>query len=133
MANEEVNFLMETITFLSRIDREPDDIDWVGSADGEYAIPWGQFEAIAAGVFYGADADYTPIANDLVIVFKDCTWCARATKWETMQEEWVLRRCPQRKDNAEAFDRICGYCMIAANWDLPETPARRGRSRKQEA
>lgn len=131
MANEEVNFLIETITFLSRIDREPDDIDWVGSADGEYAIPWGQFEAIAGGVFYDPDKGYTPVAADLVIVFKDCTWLVR---WETptTRDKWVLRRCPHKKSNAEAFDRICGYCMIAANWDMPDTPARRGRSRQME-
>lgn len=128
---EEVNFLMETVTFLSRLDREPDDIDWVGSADGEYAIPWGQFEAIAAGVFYDPDDDCTPVAGDLVIVFKDCTWLVRVDT-PTSRDEWVLRRCPQKKSNAQSFGRICGYCMNAANWDVPDTPARRGRSRKME-
>lgn len=131
MANEEVNFLMETIIFLTRIDRESDDIDWVGSADGEYAIPWGQFEAIAGGVFYDPDDECTPVANDLVIVFKDCTWLARV-ETRTSPDEWVLRRCPHRKDNAEAFDRICGYSMVAANWVIPDTRARRGRSRQEE-
>jgi hypothetical protein len=41
------NLLKETLQYIKNCGKATNDILWVGSADGNYAISWNEFEKIA--------------------------------------------------------------------------------------
>jgi hypothetical protein len=84
-----INLLEETIANINGSDHSVEDVDWIGSRDGEYAMSWAEFEKIADFEYndgYGA----AEIAVDLVVVFKDGSYMVRqeydgSESWEFME------------------------------------------------
>ena len=65
------NFLAETLDVMSKNDRLPIDVCWVGSHNGEYAIAWREFAMMADKIWYDAGFGAQEIASDLVVVGSD--------------------------------------------------------------
>lgn len=53
-------------------------IIWVGSADGRYAMPWGQFKAMFYDTEYRVQGGYCALASDLVVAMDDGSWYEQA-------------------------------------------------------
>ena len=77
---------------------EPQDVLWVGSDDGEYAITWEQFYELMDG--YPVNK---PIADNLVIVGEDW-WIERGCQ----PEQWVTHRQPIKRPDASVFSHLEG-------------------------
>lgn len=65
------NLLNETLTCMEGNDLAPEDVLYVGSLDGEYAIGWDDFEDIAEHTNYDSGFGSQEIAEDLCIRFRD--------------------------------------------------------------
>ncbi|MHB1732980.1 MAG: hypothetical protein ACYCU8_05940 [Ferrimicrobium acidiphilum] len=62
------NLLIETRKDIERFGYKPEDITFIGSADGEYACTWDEFEKLA-DVHYDEDFGRQEVASDLIIRF----------------------------------------------------------------
>jgi len=97
------NLLEETLHKMEYNNKQENDVDWVGSRDGKYAINWNQFKAIG-NIKYDSGFGGQEIAPDLVIVFKDGTWLERheydGSEW------WEYKETPQRQKEATPFTKI---------------------------
>jgi hypothetical protein len=71
------NLLKETLQYIKNCGKITNDILWVASADGNYAISWNEFEKIADSTEYGRSGITPEIAVDLVVVFNDEMWLSR--------------------------------------------------------
>jgi len=89
----ETNLLEETLTFLTEHDKTPEDVKWVGSRYGEYAITWQEFAALANTTIYDNGYGGQEIASDLVVVGDDW-WLAR--EGYDGSEAWVFCEQPRR-------------------------------------
>lgn len=87
-----MNLLTETVEDIARSGHTTQDVSWVGSANGEYAMPWVDFEPVAAGVNYDSGYGGSEIPGDLVVVFTDGSWLARGEY--DGSEWWDFHRCP---------------------------------------
>jgi hypothetical protein len=104
------NLLSETLKVLSNYDYTPDDVRWVGSTDGEYAISWAEFAAIA-DVEYDDGFGSSEIATDLVVVGTDW-WLSRGEYdgsewWEYNVRRGIYHR-PERMTDAKGFGIVMG-------------------------
>jgi hypothetical protein len=109
---ERRNLLEETLAALVAEDKSPQDVLWVGSEDGRYALSWEEFSRIA-------DVEYDPgygaqeIAADLVVV-GDGWWLER---WEyDGAEGWSFKECPVRQPDAEPFRVVRGDLWPRLAW-----------------
>jgi len=75
---KKVNLLEETLEILKEIGKTPEDIDWIGSEDGEYVSSWKEFTKLADKelgdlkvVINGAGAAGTAIAELLLCTGQD--------------------------------------------------------------
>jgi len=108
-----VNLLEETLKVLKRIGKKPEDVSWVGSKDGEYAIDWNEFKKIANKEYdsgFGAQV----VARDLVIVFRDNSWLERSEY--DGAESWKYISPPKRKPNAKKFKHIFAFEKDLYGW-----------------
>ena len=100
------NLLKETKNKLEDMGVSTDDVDWVGSSNGEFAISWAEFEAIA-NVNYDAGFGAPEIATDLVVVLKDGSFLERG---EYDGSEWWDDRSshysPTKETDAKPFNRV---------------------------
>ena len=71
-----MNLLSETLDKMKDLTLFPNDVSWVGSENGEYAMDWDEFAKIA-DVEYDAGYGAQEIATDLVVVFKDGCYLKR--------------------------------------------------------
>ena len=99
-----INLLSETKEAIRESKHTIDDILWIGSADGNLAISWDDFEKIA-DIDYDSGYGAQKIATDLVIVLKDKTWLERG---EYDGSEWWDYRgeAPIRKRNSKKFNKV---------------------------
>lgn len=100
------NLLKETLQYIKNCGKTTNDILWVGSADGNYAISWNEFEKIADSTEYGRSGITPEIAADLVVVFNDEMWLSRKIISEIPIEEWQLNSTPEKQPHAKPFSRI---------------------------
>lgn len=88
------------------------EVDWVGSADGEYAMSWDEFVEKFKGLNYDSGYGAQHIATDLVVVFTDGSWLERheydGSEW------WEIKRRPARFENAKSFKCVGGN---GYSWD----------------
>jgi len=70
------NLLKETVEYLTWVHKTTDDVRWVGSHDGKYAMSWDEF-ALIADIEYDAGYGGQEIASDLVVVGDDW-WFTRS-------------------------------------------------------
>ena len=103
-----MNLLKETKRDIERFGKSPDDIEYIGSADG-YCCTWAEFQTLAA-IDYDRSYGAAEIATDLVILFRDRTWMERG---EYDGSEWWDYRTPpvpppadQRKPIAKLKDEL---------------------------
>jgi hypothetical protein len=97
------NLLQETFGDIAKSGHTSDDVDWVGSIDGRYAIDWDGFASIAAGVEYDAGYGGNEIPLDLVVVFSDGSYLSRGEY--DGAEWWDYHQTPQRTA-AERFELV---------------------------
>lgn len=107
-----INFLEETK--LSMGPKKSQDIDWIGSMDGEYAMTWEEFEKLANFEYDGGFGSQK-IASDLVIVFKDGSYLERAEY--DGSEWWEFKTQPEKKENAKPITNLGGPTIM---WDTLE-------------
>lgn len=89
------NLLRETIQVLASYNLTPKDVEWCGSASGEYFFDWKQF-ATLADVEYHSGYGSQEVARDLVVVGKDW-WLSREEY--NGKEWWRFNRKPQPSQN----------------------------------
>jgi len=111
---EIINLLKETLEILKEHGKSPNDVLWVGSKDGEYAISWKEFEKIAKKVNYNCDFGSQKIACDLVVVGKN--WWLERSEYDGA-EGWVFKTKPKRKRNAKKFNIVCVDDVGLIGWE----------------
>ena len=104
MEEDYSDLLLETKTVMSAINKEPQDVLWVGSQDGQYAISWEEFVDLAKGQRYDPGFGAQVVAFDLVIVFKDNSWLSRAEY--DGSEWWAYNKTPILRSDARKFKRL---------------------------
>lgn len=100
-----MNLLEETIEAIKDCHKTTDDVMWVGSKDGKYAMNWEDFEKIADVDYYDGFGTQA-IAKDLVVVFHDDSYLYR--HGYDGAECWELASTPQRQLGAKSFTRVKG-------------------------
>ena len=98
-----MNLLVETLESIKRSGHTADDdVDWVGSRDGKYAIGWGNFSIIAEATNYDNGFGEYEIALDLVVMFRDGSWLERdeygGSEW------WAFKVTPTPQANPFFFN-----------------------------
>ncbi len=99
---EDTNLLEETLDDLSRNGKKPEDVLWVGSYDGEYAMTWDDFAAIANFDYWDGYGDQE-VVMDLAVVGRD--WWLDRYECEGV-EGWRFQTVPTRKKNAKPFEHV---------------------------
>lgn len=96
------NLLKETIEKIQRNDKSIDQVKWIGSIDGNFAIKWDEFITIA-DIEYDSSYGSNKIAMDLVVV-ADNWWLERheydGSEW------WEFKEMPHLMDNFKPFKRV---------------------------
>ena len=103
-----VNLIKETIEILDNYFLGEEDIKWVGSKDGNYAMSWKTFKEVFNNVNYDAGFGRQEVAKDLVVVGKD--WWLERHEYDGA-EGWEFKQLPIPKNNAKCFNKILG------SWD----------------
>lgn len=70
------NLREETIKAIEDADHTTDEVAWVGTDDGEYAISWDEFEKIS-DFWYDNDLGSAKIPMNLVVKFYSDDWLER--------------------------------------------------------
>lgn len=111
-----MNLLQETLEKLKTHALSPDDVAWVGSSDGEYAITWDAFAELAGGIEYDNGYGSQKIVLDLVVVLHSGHWFERAecdgSEW------WEYKQTPVKTADAKAFTHLEGM-WIHSEESLP--------------
>lgn len=99
------NLLQETIATLRRNGYNYEDVEWVGTEGGEYAMSWEEFANIA-DFEYNSSYECVEIPTALVVVGKNW-WLSRdGSEW------WIFNRKPRKNRKAQPFkinnDEIVG-------------------------
>lgn len=97
------NLLEETTQELSRQQKTPDDVIWVGSRNGEYAMSWAEFAGIA-NIEYDGGFGGQQIAEDLVVV--GAGWWLERHEYDG-SERWSFETPPTLKENNKPFSTVC--------------------------
>ena len=96
------NLLEETVAVLKEQGMAPEDVAWVGSADGKFAINWEEFKEIS-NFEYDNGFGVQEIASDLVIVGKD--WWLERHEYDG-SEWWEFKRQPKRQNEYSPFRNL---------------------------
>lgn len=96
------NLLEETTQELSSQQKAPDDVIWVGSRNGEYAMSWEEFAGIA-NVEYDDGFGSQKISSDLVVVGDN--WWLERYEYDG-SESWNFKTTPL-KENNKPFSTVC--------------------------
>lgn len=96
------NLLEETLNVLAQNGKTKDDVRWVGSADGSYAIPWAEFERIA-NVEHADGFGWAEVNEALVVVGDD--WHLQRREYDG-REWWEFKTLPKKRSSAERFDNV---------------------------
>lgn len=98
-----INLLKETTDVLKKYDKTTDEVLWVGSIDGEYAITWDEFMEIAGEINYDDGYGGQEIATDLIIVGDN--WWFERSEYDG-SEWWEFKTIPKKQLNAKKFTTI---------------------------
>lgn len=104
------NFIEETVQTLIFNGKSPEDVQWVGSSNGEFAIDWKTFIKIA-DVWYDAGYGSQKIARDLVVVGH--TWWLERHEYDG-SEFWEFKTIPHIQDITKSFTVVGGNEFM---WD----------------
>lgn len=101
--------LEETLEELKYLQKTPEDVDWVGTSDGEYSVTWDEFVEIAKNIKYDAGYGSVYINMQLVVVFKDQSWLEREDY--DGAENWIRKKAPKKRKNPKKLTqgRIGGW------------------------
>lgn len=105
-----MNLLKETIARMKANGKTPEDVSWVGSKDGKYAMEWGDFAKISADVEYDNGFGAQEVATDLVVV-GDGWWMER--KEYDGSEYWDFKSAPTWTKNPMAFTKVSGGMWVS--------------------
>src|SRR5258708_35603008 len=94
------NLLQETQDDIANHEKSVQDVQWVGSKDGEYSISWEQFTALARNTRYDSGYGGNQIVEDLVVVGAD--WWLERHEYDG-SEWWEFKTLPARKENSKSF------------------------------
>jgi len=83
----------DTIATMNYHKLSHDDVRWVGSADGQYAVSFDRFRELAEGLEYDDGFGSAEIATDLVIVGN--TWWLERGEYDG-SEWWTYKTMPRR-------------------------------------
>lgn len=103
------NLLQETQEDITRNHKSVEDVQWVGSKDGEYSISWEQFAALARDITYDSGFGGNEIVDDLVVVGSD--WWLERHEYDG-SEWWEFKTLPIRKEKSKSFTRVLGRYSI---------------------
>ena len=92
-----MNLLTETIDNLRDRNLTSDNVLWVGSRDGKYAVPWGDF-AILANKEYDSGFGGTNVVDDLVVVGEG--WWLERHEYDG-SEWWEFKQQPLHREGKE--------------------------------
>lgn len=98
------NLLEETLEVLAAYKLTPDEVLWVGSSDGTYALSWVEFTRVA-NVSYDSGYGAAEVASDLVVVGYD--WWLERYEYDG-SEGWTYKVKPQRADAPQVFNVAVG-------------------------
>ena len=101
-----MNLIEETISDIKNSNHIEQDVNWVGSSDGKYAMPWNEFKQHFKGIDYSCNYGTQEIASDLVVVFNDGTWLERAEY--DGSEWWAYKKQPSINREHSSFSVIVG-------------------------
>ncbi len=107
-----VNLLQETIQKLEEHERSSEDVLWVGSGDGKYAISWAEFAELADQT-YTRDYNGQLVAKDLVVV-GDKWWLKR--KEYDGGEWWQFVIFPEKAIDPSSFDVLLATEVKHRGW-----------------
>lgn len=97
------NIVKETLEELKYLGLKSEDVLWVGSHDGKYAMPWDQFQARFENVTYDSGFGAQEIAEDLVVV--GANWWLEREEYDG-SERWAFKQLPVRFDDAVPFHHV---------------------------
>ena len=100
----DTNLLGETLAALHGHSLTTKDVLWVGSANGEMAMIWEEFESIAEKMDYNSGYGSPKIAVDLVVV--GSTWWLERGEYDG-SEWWEYKSMPARASKPKRFDYVC--------------------------
>jgi hypothetical protein len=129
-----MNLLKETLEMLSTHKKLPEDVQWVGSDDGKYAVDWHAFEAMA-DIEYSNGYGGQEIVGDLVVVGPDW-WLARheydGAEW------WEFRSLPRWSTAPQLFCAVkrigyeCDLASLQEEWEKRHpAPSVEGKPEKE--
>lgn len=100
-----MTLLDETTKAIADSGHTPEDIEFIGGAESEYACTWDEFRALA-DIEYDRGFGASEIATDLVILFKDKTWLSRGeydgSEWWDFNKPPVPPAKPKKIENLKA-------------------------------
>jgi hypothetical protein len=96
------NLLQETKATLEACEKTPEDVKWVGSGDGKYAISWAEFEPLADVEYYSGYGGQD-IVSDLVVVGEG--WWLSRGEYDG-SEWWMFNTPPTLKEATLPFTRV---------------------------
>lgn len=105
-----MNLLKETIDCLTDNGHSIEDVIWVGSCDGNFAISWDDFTQIA-DIDYDSSFGHPEIATDLVVVGEG--WWLEREEYDG-SEWWEFKTHPKQHSSPRSFSRVtnptgCGW------------------------
>ena len=94
------NLYEETLRIINKFDHTTNNVSWVGTTDGEYAISWEEYRQIS-DITYNSNFGGTNIPRDLVVVFSDKNWLER--REYDGAEWWKYVSTPQKSSSPHKF------------------------------
>ena len=98
------NLLKETRDILKDKGYNSRDVAWVGSEDGRYSLPYGEFCELIADVAYDAGYGGHHISSELVIIMHDGSWFSRGEY--DGSEWWDYNKQPHMRLDAKPFTSV---------------------------
>jgi hypothetical protein len=99
------NLYLETMESLARNNRCPNDVLWVDSRDGRYALGWSTFAELASNVEYDSGFGAQEVATDLVVVGRG--WWLDRREYDG-SECWAFNTAPTPNPDALPFVKMHG-------------------------
>ncbi|MCC7667450.1 hypothetical protein [Liquorilactobacillus satsumensis] len=99
-----INICDEIKDKLSEKDKTVDDISWIGSRDGHFAMSWKDFYDHFKNITYDNGYGGQEIVDDLVVVLQDGSWLERSEY--DGAEDFQYGSTPVLDSNSKTFDKI---------------------------
>lgn len=97
-----MNLLTETIEKIKDSGKKIDDVLWVGSSDGEYAITWNKFAEISNRE-YDSGFGANEVNSSLVVVGKN--WWLERGEYDG-SEWWEYKELPKKATSAKECNTV---------------------------